>query len=215
MRFTSWQWRSSADKKATLARNTDADRLRRIGRALLATIGPGTPATREWPRRVILVDARTPNAFCWSDGTISVNTGLLQALTPTDDELAFVIGHEMAHAIRGHGRDKTLENVLLGFASALAGFLFSRRAADWAWLFGNLACQRMSRNDEKEADRIGMWIAANAGFDPRAAFTFLEKVATPETRTPLDWFSTHPLRRERLRHIQANLMGARRFRPEG
>jgi predicted Zn-dependent protease len=161
-----------------------------------------------WPRRVILVESRMPNALCWSDGTITINTALLHNLKPSDDELAFVIAHEMAHAIRRHGREQASKNVLVGFGAALTGWLFGRRAADWAWLVGHLACLHMSRTDEEEADLVGMRIAAGAGFDPRAALTFLQRVPSADTRTPLDWLSTHPVRRERLRHIRDNLADA-------
>jgi predicted Zn-dependent protease len=209
MGFPSWLWRTRSRPKTT----SDADRVRRISSALLASVGPGSPSSSGWPRRAIVVRGQVPNAFCRSDGTISLSSALLEALNPTDDELAFVIGHEMAHAMRGHGREQALKNMSLGLGSALTGFLFGHRAGDWIWLLGQLVCQRMSRKDEKEADRIGMCIAANAGFDPRAALSLLERAAPPETRTPLDWFSTHPLKRERLRNIQANLMEAWTFRP--
>jgi predicted Zn-dependent protease len=134
-----------------------------------------------------------------------VNTALLHELKPTDDELAFVIGHEMAHAIRRHDRQQASRNMLLGFRATLTGWLLGCRTADWCRLFGQLACLQMSRTDEKEADLVGMRIAAGAGFDSRAALTFLRRAASSEARTFLDWLSSHPLKRERLRHVQDNL----------
>jgi predicted Zn-dependent protease len=156
----------------------------------------------------MLVEGRTPNAFCWSDGTIAIGAGLIHELKPTDDELAFVIGHEMAHAIRGHGQQQAGRNMLLGFGAVFIGALLGRRASDWAGFLGHLACLRMSRTDEKEADLIGMRIAADAGFDPHAAVTFLQRAARSETGTPLDWLSSHPLRRQRLGHLGHNLTEA-------
>jgi predicted Zn-dependent protease len=72
-------------------------------------------------------------------------------------------------------------------------------------LFGHLASLRVSRGDEKEADLLGMRLAADAGFDPKAALTLLQKASRSGTGTPLDWLSTHPLRTERLKYIGANL----------
>lgn len=208
MQYPGWPWLG----KTELAPGRDADRVRQIGRRLADSvahrgISPG------WPHRVLLVEGRTPNAFCWSDGTITLNTALLHDLKLNDDELAFVIGHEMAHAIRRHGRDQARKNLLLGFGTALTSWLFGRRIADCTWLLGHLACLRMSRADEKEADLVGMRIAAGAGFDPRAAMTFLQRAAAVGTRTPLDWLSTHPLKQDRLRHIRHNLAEATWVRP--
>jgi predicted Zn-dependent protease len=201
MGLTSWLWQAHDRAKATTA----ADRVQRIGSALLASLGPGTRSVSGWPHRAILVHGNEPDALCWSDGTITLTTALLRTLNPTDDELAFVIAHEMAHAIRRHGREQGIRNVLLGVGSALTSCLFGRRAGDGTWLLGHLACQCMSRKEEEEADRVGMCIAANAGFDPEAALSLLARAAPAETLTPLDWFSAHPLRQERLRRIQANL----------
>jgi predicted Zn-dependent protease len=155
-----------------------------------------------------------PDALCWSDGTITLTTAFVETLNPMDDELAFVIGHEMAHAIRRHCREQGIRTVLLGLGSVLTSCLFGRRVGDWTWMLGHLACQRMSRREEQEADRLGMCIAANAGYDPEAALSILARAAPAETRMPLDWLSAHPPRRERLRHIQANLK-AGTSNPEG
>ena len=108
-------------------RNADTDRVRRIGDSLLAVIGAGR-GTRG-PRRVVLVECRVPNAFCWDDGTIALNTGLLHALSPSDDELAFVIGHEMAHSYRQHGRARMGKNLLIGLATTATRMLFGTRSA--------------------------------------------------------------------------------------
>ena len=112
MRFTGLLSEVEACAKVGSVWNRDADRIRRIGRRLLASApSSGISSGLGWPRRVILVKARTPNAFCWSDGTITVSTGLLHDLKPTDDELAFVIGHEMAHAIQRHARKQAGKNI--------------------------------------------------------------------------------------------------------
>jgi Zn-dependent protease with chaperone function len=114
MRLTDLLSWAEAWAKAGSARSKDADRVRRIGRRLLASVtSPGISSRVGWPRRIVLVEGRTPNAYCWSDGTITVNTALIDGLKPSDDELAFLIGHEMAHAIRRHVRQQASRNVLL------------------------------------------------------------------------------------------------------
>jgi predicted Zn-dependent protease len=184
-------------------RKSDTDRVRRIGESLLAVIGPRRGG--RGPRRVVLAESRVPNAFCCNDGTIVLNTGLLHALSLSDDELAFVIGHEMAHALRQHGRARLGKNLLIGLATGAARMLLGTRTAHVASLLGHLASQRMSRGDEKEADLLGVRLAADAGFDPKAAMTLLQRASRSETRTPLDWLSSHPLRAERLRYIREAL----------
>ena len=97
------------------------------------------------------------------------------------------------------------KNLLIGLATTAARMLFGTRSADVASLLGHLAFLRMSRGDEKEADLLGMRLAADAGFDPTAALTLLQKASTRETKTPLDWLSSHPLRAERLGYIHETL----------
>jgi Zn-dependent protease with chaperone function len=131
MRFTGLLAGVEACAKVGSVWNRDADRIRRI------VPSPGISSGLGWPCRVSLVKARTPNAFCWSDGTITVSTGLLHDLKPTD--VAFVIGHEMAHAIQRHARKQAGKNILLSFGAALSGWLFGLRAGDWTWPLGRLA----------------------------------------------------------------------------
>jgi Zn-dependent protease with chaperone function len=162
-------------RPASVPHKSDAARVRDIGEALLARIGVRPASLRVWPRRVVLVRSGRSNAYCRSDGTIVINTGLLDNLRLTNDELAFVIGHEMAHAIRQHGRTQLGRNILVGLGSVLTRLLFGRRSAELASLLGNLNSLRLGRSDEKEADLLGMRIAADAGFDPKAALTLWKK----------------------------------------
>jgi predicted Zn-dependent protease len=212
MRFARWWVRIKESTRHSLHNPSaqcvpngmdDTERVGRIGQTLLASMGPA--ASNLLPCRIVLVEGAAANAFCWSNGTIGITKALLKETQPTDDELAFVIGHEMAHIIRQHGRNQTGKNVLLAMGTALGGMLFGRRGADVAWLLGKLACLGMSRGDEKEADLVGMTIAAKAGFDPGAALTFLRKTTKSKKSTFLDWLSTHPPGVERLRYIKESL----------
>jgi Zn-dependent protease with chaperone function len=192
-------------RPASVPHKSDAARVRDIGEALLARIGVRPASLRVWPRRVVLVRSGRSNAYCRSDGTIVINTGLLDNLRLTNDELAFVIGHEMAHAIRQHGRTQLGRNILVGLGSVLTRLLFGRRSAELASLLGNLTSLRLSRSDEKEADLLGMRIAADAGFDPEAALTLWKKAEQSGPHRALQWLTDHPAGTQRLRYLQANM----------
>ena len=97
------------------------------------------------------------------------------------------------------------KNLLINLATTATRMLFGTRSAYVASFLGHLASLRMSRSYEKEADLLGMRFAADAGFDPKAALTLLQRASACETRTPLDWLSSHLLRAERLRYISENL----------
>jgi len=186
------------------APETDAARVRRIADRLLSAAGLDWLAAKQRPRRTVLVHTATPNAYSLRDGSIVVTTGLLQALELTDDELAFVIGHEIAHCIHGHVRMQAGKNLLIGIGTALSALLFGTRGAQWAYVLGKLASLRLSRDDEKQADRTGVCLASNAGFDPQAALSLLRKAE--RLQTPLiPWLSNHPATTDRLANVHASL----------
>jgi Zn-dependent protease with chaperone function len=186
------------------ASETDAARVRRIADQLLTAMGLDQLAAKQRPRRAVLVHTESPNAYCLQDGSIVVTSGLLHALQLTDDELAFVIGHEIAHCIHGHGRTHAGKNLLIGMGTALSALLFGTRAAEWAYILGQLAALRLSRDDEKQADRTGARLASKAGFDPQAALSLWRKAE--RLHSPLiPWLSDHPATADRLANLRVNL----------
>jgi predicted Zn-dependent protease len=186
------------------ARETDAARVRRIADRLLTSVGLDWLAAKQRPRRILLVRIATPNAYCLRDGSIVVTTGLLQALDLTDDELAFVIGHEIAHCIHGHERIQVGKNLLIGIGTALSALFFGTRGARWAYVLGQLASLRLSRDEEKQADRTGVRLASNAGFDPQAALSLLRKADRLQTQL-IPWLSDHPATADRLANVRASV----------
>jgi Zn-dependent protease with chaperone function len=189
---------------ASAAPETDAARVRRIADRLLAAIGRDQLAAKQRPRRAVLVHTASPNAYCLRDGSIVVTTGLLHALELTDDELAFVIGHEIAHCIHGHRQMQTGNNLLIGIGTALSALLFGTRSGQWAYVLGQLASLRLSRGSEKQADRTGMRLASKAGFDPQAALSLWRKAK--RLQAPLiPWLSDHPSTPDRLANLRVNL----------
>jgi predicted Zn-dependent protease len=146
------------------------------------------------------------NAWCMPHGKIAVYTGLLQKIQPSDDELAAVLGHEMGHALREHTREQISQEMgtqtLLGIAGALFGL--GQTAQSLGAMAANVTIGLpKSRTDETEADRIGVELAARAGYDPRAAVNLWEKMEKLAGGSqPPQWLSTHPSNESRIADVR-------------
>lgn len=198
-----------ADKKGALNRDArQAERVRAIARRLI----PHTSVFRDdapgWNWEVNVIDSDQANAWCMPGGKIAVYTGLIDKLKMTDDELAAVTGHEIAHALREHARERMgrAQMASLGAAVAEIGLeIFSGVRLGGA---GNSFAQAMfvlpnSRENEQEADRIGVELAARGGYDPRAAITLWQKMGKASGGgAPPQWLSTHPSNDARIRDLQ-------------
>lgn len=184
--------------KAQGALDVDAAQTRRvqtITRKLIQHVGTFRPDAVNWKWETHVLSSDEVNAWCMPGGKIAVYTGLINKIKPTDAELAAVIGHEMAHALREHSREQVSQqmatNVGLSVLSAVTGV---GGAAD----LGSALSEVMftlpnSRTHETEADRIGVELAARAGYDPRAAVTLWQKMgALSAGSSPPEFLSTHP-----------------------
>lgn len=153
-----------------------------------------------------MITLKDLNAWCMPGGKIAVYTGLLEKLQLTDDELAAVMGHEIAHALREHGRERASEQLataaVIGIAGAVLGA--SSGTVDLASVVADLTISRPnSRTHEIEADRIGVELAARAGFDPRGAVSVWQKMARASDGEPPQFLSTHPSTETRIRDLEA------------
>jgi predicted Zn-dependent protease len=153
------------------------------------------PDTRSWEWSVeIIDDPKTINAWCMAGGRMAIYTGLIQKVDPTDDELAQVMGHEISHALANH----TAEKMSVAMASQLGALAVGVAADSGAAMAGAQAAAALavtlpnSRGAETEADRIGMELAAKAGYDPNAAVTLWQKMEKAGGGGPPQWLSTHP-----------------------
>jgi predicted Zn-dependent protease len=173
------------------------------------------PETKDWKWEVkIIDDPKTVNAFCMAGGKMAVYTGLIEQIKPTDDELAQVMGHEIAHALSSH----TVEKMSIALATNIAVTAIAVTsdrpgvALTGAALAAALAIQLPnSRTAETEADRIGIELAARAGYNPYAAVTLWEKMgkASGAGESKFDWLSTHPAparRQETLAELAPKMM---------
>lgn len=188
-------------------------RVQTITERLVVQAGNMRPVTRKWSWEVkVIDDPEQVNAWCMAGGKMAVYTGLLQKLQPTDDELAQVMGHEISHALANH----TAEQMSVAMATSLGLGVLSaasdkpEQAAALGALAATLAIQLPnSRTAEKEADRIGIELAAKAGYDPRAAVSLWQKMGKVGGSTPPEFLSTHPNpenRQETLRKLAEEMM---------
>jgi predicted Zn-dependent protease len=145
-------------------------------------------------------------------GKIAFYTGILETLKLTDDEVAMVMGHEMAHALREHARERMGKSMVTNGAARIGGALvagvfgINPNLTDMAARGGaSLLSLRFSREDESEADLVGMELAARAGYDPRAGVTLWQKMSAANKGAPPSWLSTHPAGKDRIGEIQKNL----------
>ena len=160
-----------------------------------------------WQWEVNLINSPQVNAFCMPGGKIAFYWGILARLQLTDDEVAMVMGHEMTHALREHGRSQIGKQVATQGTIALLAGLFgwgyaSRQAANAG---GRLLSLKYSRDDETEADLIGLELAARAGYDPRSALSLWRKMEAASQGAPPAFLSDHPSNPDRLRTIAANI----------
>jgi predicted Zn-dependent protease len=200
---------AQASQKRVL--NTDAAATQRV-RAIASRIIPQTqvfrPDARNWQWEVNVIDSNQINAFCMPGGKIMVFTGLIDRLRTSDSELAVVIGHEVAHALREHSREQVSQsaaaNAVIGIGSAIFGLEGAGDLAGAA--YESLIATRFSRSHEIEADRIGLELAARAGYDPRAGVTLWQKMLSASGgSSPPEFLSTHPSGQNRIREIESLL----------
>jgi predicted Zn-dependent protease len=154
------------------------------------------PDTRSWEWSVAVIDdPKTVNAWCMAGGRMAIYTGLIQKIDPTEDELAQVMGHEIAHALANHTAEKMSVAMASQVGVIAAGAVSDRpgMALGGAALAAQLAIGLPnSRTAESEADQIGIELAAKAGFDPHAAVTLWQKMARAGGKGPPEFLSTHP-----------------------
>ncbi len=178
------------------------------------------PATRHfrtdapgWPWEVNVFTSNQLNAFCMPGGRIGVYSGLVQRLQLTDDELAAILGHEIAHALREHGRERVSQQFATNAAVAIGAAVLGvgQTAASLGALVADVTFTLPnSRTHEIEADRIGVELAARAGYDPRGAVTVWQKMARADGGSPPQFLSTHPSPENRIRDLE---IYAERVRP--
>jgi len=201
-----------SQKKNTL--NTDKvqlERVRAISNRLISQVSVFRPDAAQWKWEVNVDKSEQVNAYCMPGGKIMVLTGLIDQLKATDDELGAVIGHEIAHALREHGRERMSQAYVQQFGLQALGAMLSTGTSA---AVGNASMQAAnvgsqlffalpnSRLQETEADKIGLELSARAGFNPEAAITLWQKMGKLSGNKPSEFFSTHPSDSTRITELQ-------------
>lgn len=180
------------------ALNVDAaltQRVRGIAQRMIPVTAAFRPDAPGWKWEVNVLQSEQLNAWCMPGGKIAFYSGIITRLNLTDDEIAAIMGHEIAHALREHARERASEQqaagLLIGVGAALLGV--GSAGADLGQMAYKVAVgMPNSRAHETEADRIGVELAARAGYDPRAAIVLWQKMARGSGGGTPQWLSTHP-----------------------
>ena len=191
--------------------NNDIEQLNRV-RTISYKLIDEAPVFREdaieWKWEINVEDSEEVNAYCMPGGKIMVYSGLIKKVNATDDELAAVIGHEISHALREHGRERMstalLQQVgIIGFAAYIAEKGIYTNAAVQAVALGTTLFFALpnSREQEREADKIGLELTARAGYQPMAAVSLWRKMSELSEIDMPEFLSTHPSNENRIKDL--------------
>jgi predicted Zn-dependent protease len=181
-------------------------RVKRITDRLIVEAGNMYAESRNWKWSVAVIDEPTLNAWCMPGGKMAIYTGIIQKLALTDDEIAQIMGHEISHALLGHGRERMSRAMATQGSLQLGSILTGRDLSILAPVADVALTLPNSRDAESEADRYGIELAARAGYDPRAAIILWEKMSKASSgNQPPQFLSTHPAPANRIQALTALL----------
>ena len=187
--------------------NAQLRRLRGMAERLIPHTEPWNDRSKSWRWEVNLIKSPQINAFCMPGGKIAFYTGILDKLKLSDDESAMIMGHEMAHALREHARARLAKTQATGMGLSVLSQLFG--LGDLGNVAANLGTQllslRFSRDDETDADLVGLELAARSAFQPAASVSLWQKMAQVGGSGGPAFLSTHPSGPERIQQLQANV----------
>lgn len=196
---------SSREKRALNVDAAQTERIRGIAQRLIPQVVVFREDAARWKWEVNVIESDELNAWCMPGGKIAFYSGLIDKLKLTDDEAAAIMGHEMAHALREHARERVSQAMATGLGVQIVGAVaglgdtgtqLTSVLADLTFVKPN------SRLHETEADRIGVELAARAGYDPRAAIGLWKKMSQNSGGQPPQWLSTHPSHETRIKDLE-------------
>lgn len=189
------------------ANSPELQRLRAIANRIIPFANTWNERAPGWKWEVNLIESSQINAFCMPGGKIAFYSGILKSLKLTDDEVAMVMGHEIAHALREHARERMGKSAATGIGASLLSQVLG--LGDLGQTVTNYGAQlltlKFGREDESEADLVGMELAARAGYNPRAGVSLWKKMGAANKGAPPEWLSTHPSGNARIAQIEAHL----------
>lgn len=198
-------------KKDPVSKNRSYQKMiERIGKRITEVAKVDVPGT-DW--EFVVFDKSEPNAFAMPGGKVGVNAGLIELANEDEDEIAAVIGHEVAHVAKRHSNKRMSQ----GVGVALGGILLDtamrnkssndRALARGAYGVGATvgAVLPFSRSQEREADDLGLIYSAKAGYDPRASIRFWQKMMSKSRRKMPQFLSTHPDSGKRIEFLKSRM----------
>ncbi|NLK67385.1 MAG: M48 family metallopeptidase [Campylobacteraceae bacterium] len=195
--------KSASSKKALNTDPVQTKRVRGIADRLINEVGVFRADAKNWDWQVNVIREDTVNAWCMPGGRIAVYTGIINKLNLTDAELSAIVGHEMAHALREHSREKASRDYAKNAGIFAVGILTGSDAI--ANLANTVAEYTISlpfsREQEIEADNIGTELMARAGYNPEAAANVWVKMKRLNQKQPLEFMSTHPSHENRVENL--------------
>lgn len=210
-------------KTKVITSGADAAMVQRVGSRISTAInqyfkenGYGNKYNYDWEFR--LIQDKSINAWCMPGGKVAVFTGLLP-VTKTEAALAAVVGHEIAHAIAHHSAERVSQTLLAQAGGAAVGAATSNKSQATQTIInqlygvgGQLTLLNYSRNQESEADRMGLIFMAMAGYNPNEAIGFWERMAqAKEGGAPPEFLSTHPSDATRISNIKKMIPEAMKY----
>jgi Zn-dependent protease with chaperone function len=203
------QLKQGAGQQGALAPDSHPQviRLRSIAKRLIPFSYEWNARARQWNWEINVIESKQLNAFCMPAGKIAFYTGILEQLQLSDDEVSMIMGHEITHALREHAREQMGKSVATQGAIEITSSLFGvkgggRMVADMGQ---QLLALRFGREDETEADLVGMELSARAGYDPAAGISLWEKMGAASKGAPPQFLSTHPSGPTRIKDIRTSL----------
>tara|TARA_B100001248_G_scaffold256363_1_gene237307 strand:- start:430 stop:1122 length:693 start_codon:yes stop_codon:yes gene_type:complete len=184
--------------------------IERIGKRITDVAKVDVPGT-DW--EFVVFDKSEPNAFAMPGGKVGVNAGLIELANEDEDEIAAVIGHEVAHVAKRHSNKRISQ----GVGVALGGILLdtamrNKSSSDRALARGAYgvgatvgAVLPFSRSQEREADDLGLIYSAKAGYDPRASIRFWQKMISKSKKKMPQFLSTHPDSGKRIEFLKSRM----------
>lgn len=199
-----------ANKALAPGNHPQLQALRETAQKLIPFAAPWNDRAKSWRWEVNLIGSKQINAFCMPGGKIAFYTGILDTLKLSTDEAAMIMGHEMAHALREHARERLAKSQATSMGLSIGARLLG--LGDLGDVAANLGTQllslKFSRDDETEADLVGLELAARGAYDPQAGVTLWQKMgkASGGSGGPgLNFLSTHPSGPDRIEALQTNV----------